>query len=95
MRLYYIRSTLYALAHTSPERGDPGFSKIIEGPSGLGCASKRRAGCVCPGSAAIRRHAYSGMAGVSGPGCARLGIVGTLPLARQKAEDVWTASTGF
>ena len=49
-----------------PGAGDPGFSKIIEGPSGPGCAPGRLAGGACHGSAAIRRQAYTARGGVFG-----------------------------
>ena len=61
---------MYALAHTSPGAGNPGFSTIIEGPSGPGSAPKRRAGAACHGSAAIRRQAYAFRGAISAPAAA-------------------------
>ena len=56
-----------------PGAGNPGFSKIIEGPSGPGCAPRRRAGGACPGSAAIRRQAYPSRGVIVGPQAAFAG----------------------
>ena len=50
-----------------PGAGEPGFSKIIEGPSGFARAAGRLADSACPGSAAIRRQAYTARGGVSAP----------------------------
>ena len=66
MRLYYVRSTDVCSGAYAPGAGNPGFSKIIEGPSGLGYALRRRPVCMCHRSADSRRQAYTPRTGCSG-----------------------------